>query len=51
MTLGIWNFHASMQKSEILHFDWIFLSKAYKDLDEKKTEELCFTTLKSDAKF
>ena len=29
------NFHASNQKSENLHFDWLFLSKAYKDLDEK----------------
>ena len=29
------NFHASSQKSENLHFDWILLSKACKDLDEK----------------
>ena len=29
------NFHASSQNSENLHFDWILLSKAYKDLDEK----------------
>ena len=29
------NFHASSQKSENLHFDWMLLSKAYKDLDEK----------------
>ena len=29
------NFHASRQKSENLHFDWIVLSKAHKDLDEK----------------
>ena len=29
------NFRASRQKSENLHFDWVFLSKAYKDLDEK----------------
>ena len=29
------NFYASSQKSENLHFDWIFLSKVYKDLDEK----------------
>ena len=29
------NFHASSRKSENLHFDWILLSKAYKDLDEK----------------
>ena len=29
------NFRASRQKSENLHFDWILLPKAYKDLDEK----------------
>ena len=29
------NFRASKQKSEKSHFDWILLSKAYKDLDEK----------------
>ena len=29
------NFHASSQKSENLHFDWMLLSKTYKDLDEK----------------
>ena len=29
------NFHVSSQKSENFHFDWILLSKAYKDLDEK----------------
>ena len=29
------NFHASRQKSENLHFDWILLPKAYKDLDDK----------------
>ena len=29
------NFHASSRKSENLHFDWMLLSKAYKDLDEK----------------
>ena len=45
------NFHASSRKSENLHFDGILLSKAYKDLDEKNAEELCFMTLKSDAKF
>ena len=45
------NFHASSRKSENLHFDWILLFKAYKDLDGKKTEELCVMTLKSDAKF
>ena len=29
------NFHASSRKSGNLHFDELFLSKAYKDLDEK----------------
>ena len=29
------NFHASSQKSENVHFGWINLTKAYKDLDEK----------------
>ena len=29
------NVHASSRKSENLHFDWILLSKAYEDLDEK----------------
>ena len=29
------NFYASSRKSENLHFDWILLSKAYKDLDKK----------------
>ena len=29
------NFHASREKFENLHFDWIFLSTAYKDLDDK----------------
>ena len=29
------NFRASGQKSENLHFDWILLANAYKDLDEK----------------
>ena len=33
-----------------LHFDWILLSKAYKDLDEK-VQKSCLMTLKSDAKF
>ena len=45
------NFHASNQKSENLHFDQILLPKAYKIFDEKNTEELCFMTLKIDAKF
>ena len=29
------NFHMSSQKSKDLHFDWLFLPNAYKDLDEK----------------
>ena len=29
------NFHSSSRKSENLHFDGFFLSKAYKDLNEK----------------
>ena len=29
------NFHASSQKSENLHFDWILLTKVCKDLDKK----------------
>ena len=29
------NFHLSSRKSENLHFHWMFLSKTYKDLDEK----------------
>ena len=29
------NFHASFRKSENLHFHWMLLSKAHKDLDEK----------------
>ena len=43
------NFHASSQKPENLHFDWIVLSKAYKDLDEKIQKS--FMTLNNDAKF
>ena len=44
------DFNASSQKSENLHFNRIFLSKANKDLDGKvNTEELCFITLKIDA--
>ena len=41
------NFRASRQKSENLHFDWILLPEANKDLDEKNTKQLCFMTLKS----
>ena len=40
------NFHATSQKSENFHFYQIFFFKTYKDLDD-----LCFMTLKSDAKF
>ena len=29
------NFHASSRKSRKSQFDWLFLSKANKDLDEK----------------
>ena len=29
------NFHASSQKSEHFHFDRIYFSKVYKDVDEK----------------
>ena len=32
--MNLINFHASSRKCEKLHFDRIFLSKAYKDLDE-----------------
>ena len=42
------NFHVTSLKSENLHFDWLFLSKAYKDIDQKvqkvmshDTEECC----------
>ena len=45
------NFHTSSRKSENLHFDGLFLSKAHKFLDEKVQETLCLMTLKSDAKF
>ena len=44
------NFHTSSRTTENLHCDQIHLFKAYKDLDEKSTEELCFMKLKSDAK-
>ena len=35
MTRNLAIFHESSQKSENLHFDQIFLSKTYKDLDKK----------------
>ena len=31
---NLFNFYASSGKSENLHFDWILLPKAFKDLDE-----------------
>ena len=33
--MNLANFEATRQRSENLHFDWILLSEAYKDLDEK----------------
>ena len=32
---NVYTLHKSSQKSENFHLDWIFLSKAYKDLNEK----------------
>ena len=43
--------HVSSQKSEILHFDTLFLSKWYYVSAKKCTEELSLMTLKSDSKF
>ena len=43
-------FHTSSRKSEHLHFDRAILSKA-KRFRWKNTEELCFMTVKSNAKF
>ena len=40
--------HESSRKSGSLHFDGLFLPKAYKDLDEKV--KLCLMALKIDAK-
>ena len=45
------NFHTSSWKFQNLHLDWIHLSKAYKYLDKKSTEELCLMTLTSNVKF
>ena len=45
------NSHTSSWQSENLNFDWMILSKAYKELDEKSIEEFCVMTMKSDAKF
>ena len=36
------NFHASSRKSKNLHFDWMPLSKAYKDLDENIQKSFMF---------
>ena len=44
-------FHASSQKSEILHLDELILSKAYKIFDAKVQKSFCLLTLKRDAKF
>ena len=41
----------SSQKSEILHFDGLLLSKSYKVPAKKSTEELSLMKFKSDAKF
>ena len=41
----------SSQKSEVLHFDGLLLSKPYKVPAKQSTEELSFMKLKSDAKF
>ena len=49
--MNLVNFHASSRKSKNLHLDWLLLSKAYRDLEEKSTKEFCLMTLKSDAKF
>ena len=37
-TRNLVNFHVGSRKSENLNFDWILLSKSYKDLDEKVQE-------------
>ena len=44
--INLVNFHSNNQKFGNLHFDWLVLSKPYKDWDEKVQK-----TLKSDAKF
>ena len=45
------NFHESSRETANLHFHGPLLSKTYKLLDEKSTEQLCLMTLQSDAKF
>ena len=47
-TLRILSAHASSCNSENLHSDRLVLTKAYKVLDEKSTENLCLMTLKGD---
>ena len=42
--------HASSRKPENLHLDWLLLSKAFKDLNEK-VQSSCLMTLKSNEKF
>ena len=42
--------HAISRKPENLHFDWLLLSKVYKDLNEK-VQKSCPMTLKSGKKF
>ena len=44
------NFYDSCYMSGNLHFDGIFLSKAYKVLHEKVQRSYCFMRRKSDAK-
>ena len=44
------NFNATSSKSQNLHFGVLLLSKVYYVWAKKRTEELCFITLKNDAK-
>ena len=45
------DFHTSSRKSEHLHFDWMLLSKAYRDLDQKIQKSMFHDTEEFDAKF
>ena len=45
------NFHESIRETANLHFHGPILSKTYKLLYEKSTEQLCLMTRQSDAKF
>ena len=46
------NFHSNSRICRNLHFDWLLLSKAYKDLDQKvQKKKYTPMTLKNDAKF